>query len=53
MFELFATFLGVRNATNLPYKLTRRQQEMEDYLSKSIDRYDLERRERELDRRGY
>lgn len=31
---------------------TRRQLEIEAYLSESVDRYDLERRERELERKG-
>ncbi len=34
-------------------RLTARQREIEAYLSKSVDRYDLERRERELERKGY
>lgn len=29
----------------------RRQQDIENYLAQSVDRYDLERRERELDRK--
>jgi hypothetical protein len=36
-----------------PSRLTPRQREIEEYLSKSVDRYDLERRERELERKGY
>lgn len=34
-------------------RMTRRQREIEAYLSKSVDRCDLERRERELERKGY
>lgn len=33
--------------------LTRRQKEIEQYLSLSVDWYDLERREKELERKGY
>ena len=50
MFKLIATFLGA-NAN--PHALSRRQREIEEYLSKSVDRCDLERRERDLERRGY
>jgi hypothetical protein len=34
-------------------QLTQRQQEIENYLSLSTDWYDLERREKELERKGY
>ena len=30
-----------------------RRRHIESYLSDSVDRYDLERRERELERKGY
>jgi hypothetical protein len=53
MFKLIATFLGAKPTDGTGVKLTRRQQEMDDYLAQSVDRYDLERRERELDRKGY
>ena len=33
-------------------RLTRRQRDIEEYLSKSVDLVDLERRQRELDRKG-
>ena len=33
-------------------KLTRQQQEIEDYLSQSVDRVDLEHRERKLAQSG-
>jgi hypothetical protein len=35
-----------------PRRTTRRQREIEAYLAESVDRYDLERRERELERKG-
>lgn len=38
--------------TNKP-KVSRRQREIEEYLSQAVDRYDLERRERALERKGY
>lgn len=34
-------------------RLTARQRYIEEYLSESVDRCDLERRERELTRRGF
>jgi|TARA_R110000851_G_scaffold327172_1_gene496425 hypothetical protein len=51
MFKLFARFLGAVDANAMP-KPTRRQREIDNYLSQSVDRYDLERRERELERKG-
>lgn len=33
--------------------MSRRQREIEEYLSQSVDRCDLERRERYLERKGY
>jgi hypothetical protein len=51
MFKLFAQFLGAVDV-NAPPKPTRQQREIEAYLTQSVDRCDLERRERELDRRG-
>lgn len=39
--------------TNDERRMTRRQREIEAYLSKSVDLVDLERRQRELDRKGY
>lgn len=53
MFKLIATFLGVKPLEEAPYKMTRRQKEMDEFLSESVDRYDLERRERILSRKGY
>jgi hypothetical protein len=53
MFKLIAAFLGAKPAKTNGITLTRRQKEMEDYLAQSVDRYDLERRERELSRKGY
>jgi hypothetical protein len=40
----------VDNATQP--RMTRQQREIEDYLSQSVDRCDLERRERALVRKG-
>ena len=34
-------------------RLTRKQKYIEEYLSKSTDRVDLERRERELSQKGF
>jgi hypothetical protein len=52
MFKLIARFLGVGETTGAP-KLTRRQREIEAYLSQSVDRCDFERRENDLQRKGY
>jgi Fe2+ or Zn2+ uptake regulation protein len=52
MFKLIATFLGAKSNDDT-MKLTRQQREIQDYLAQSVDRCDLERRERELSRRGY
>jgi hypothetical protein len=51
MFKLFARFLGAADVDAAP-KQTRQQREITAYLSQSVDRCDLERRERELERRG-
>jgi|TARA_R110000851_G_scaffold332639_1_gene509346 hypothetical protein len=51
MFKLFAQFLGAVDTDAAP-KPTRRQRAIEAYLSESVDRCDLERRERELERKG-
>ena len=49
MFGLIAKFItGAAEP-----KLSREQREIEEYLSQSVDRVDLERRERELVKRGY
>jgi hypothetical protein len=54
MYKLIATlFAPVLQNNNNTIKPTRRQREIDDYLAQSVDRYDLERRERELSRRGY
>lgn len=45
--------MGAKTVDSSTPKLTRRQKEMNDYLSQSVDRYDLERREKELSRKGY
>lgn len=50
MFKLFAKFMGAD--ADAP-KMTREQREVEAYLADSADRCDLERRERDLVRRGY
>jgi hypothetical protein len=51
MFKLIAQFLGAVDSNDTP-KLSRSQREIEAYLSQSVDRCDLERRERELERKG-
>lgn len=33
--------------------MTRRQKEIHDYLSRSVDLVDLERRQKELEKKGY
>jgi hypothetical protein len=53
MFKSIAAFLGAKTIDSSTPKLTRRQKEINDYLAQSVDRVDLERRERELDRKGY
>jgi|TARA_R110000851_G_scaffold234682_1_gene387093 hypothetical protein len=53
MYKLFAAFLGAKITDDTSIKLTRRQKEINNYLAQSVDRVDLERRERELDRKGY
>ena len=50
MFTAVTDFFRVRN--DLPPKKTRRQRYVEQYLSESVDLVDLERRERELERKG-
>mgnify|MGYP001405843156 CR=1 FL=1 len=51
MFKLFAKFLGAVDINDSP-KPTRQQREIDAYLSQAVDRCDLERRERELVRKG-
>jgi hypothetical protein len=53
MFKSIAAFLGAKTIDSSTPKLTRRQKEINKYLSQSVDRYDLERREQELVRKGY
>ncbi len=38
---------------NSSKRMTQRQREIEEYLSESVDLIDLERRERELEKKGY
>lgn len=52
MFDAVVDFFNLNDKDNRRI-MTRRQREIEDYLAESIDRCDLERRERELERKGY
>lgn len=52
MFKNIVNFLVGSSHTTYP-KMTRRQRAIDDYLSKSTDLCDLERRQRELDRKGW
>jgi hypothetical protein len=45
----FASFVGAPNKPTL----TRRQRDIENYLSQSVDRCDFERREKQLEKNGY
>jgi len=52
MFNSVVDFFNFNDKDNQRI-MTRRQREIEDYLAQSVDRCDLERRERELERMGY
>lgn len=51
MFQSIVNFFTFGNGDQP--KMSRRQCEIEEYLAQSVDRIDLERREKELQRKGY
>lgn len=51
-FKSLSKFMRIHK-DNREIRMTRRQRYIEEYLSQSTDMSDLERREKELERKGY